>query len=240
MVVTMLDEVAWLLNMRGNDVPHSPVAYAYVVVELETASLFVDDSKVTPEVLAHLNEAGVSVKPYTSLVFEIKRLAAEGAKLWLDSSRVSVAIKNAFDDACAQYYEDLEIARSKKRGSKERLNTDRDELDGPAALHRPSPVGIAKAIKNEAELEGMRQAHLRDAAALSEFWAWLESEIVDEKKKLSEVRLRMSWRNFGRSSLAFWTPVLRRLAGLDQMVLLYITELRQQHVVTWMINCCSF
>jgi len=49
------------------------VAYAYVVVELETASLFVDDSKVTPEVLAHLNEAGVSVKPYTSLVFEIRR-----------------------------------------------------------------------------------------------------------------------------------------------------------------------
>lgn len=53
--------------------PHSPVAYAYVVVELETASLFVDDSKVTPEVLAHLSEAGVAVKPYTSLVFEIKR-----------------------------------------------------------------------------------------------------------------------------------------------------------------------
>jgi Xaa-Pro aminopeptidase len=54
-------------------VPHSPVAYAYVVVELETATLFVDDSKVTPEVLAHLNEAGVSVKPYPSLVSEIKR-----------------------------------------------------------------------------------------------------------------------------------------------------------------------
>lgn len=89
------------------------------------------------------------------------RLAAEGAKLWLDSARVSVAIKNAFDDACAQYYEDLEIARSKNRSSKERLNTDMEELDGPAALHRPSPVGIAKAIKNEAELEGMRQAHLR-------------------------------------------------------------------------------
>jgi Xaa-Pro aminopeptidase len=49
------------------------VAYAYVVVELETATLFVDDSKVTPEVLAHLNEAGVSVKPYPSLVSEIKR-----------------------------------------------------------------------------------------------------------------------------------------------------------------------
>jgi len=86
----------------------------------------------------------------------------------LDSARVSVAIKNAFDDACAQYYEDLETARSKKRGSKGRSTADREELDGPAALHRPSPIGIAKAIKNEAELEGMRQAHLR-------YHRWLRS-----------------------------------------------------------------
>ena len=58
---------------RGNDVPHSPVAYAYVLVELETATLFVADSKLTPEVSVHLSEAGVSVKPYSSLVSEIKR-----------------------------------------------------------------------------------------------------------------------------------------------------------------------
>lgn len=61
--------------------PHSPVAYAYVVVELETATLFVDDSKVTPEVLAHLNEAGVSVKPYSALVSEIKRYGSHDTLL---------------------------------------------------------------------------------------------------------------------------------------------------------------
>jgi Xaa-Pro aminopeptidase len=58
---------------RGGDVPHSPVAYAYVLVELETAFLFVEESKVTPEVAAHLREAGVSVKPYTALISDIKR-----------------------------------------------------------------------------------------------------------------------------------------------------------------------
>lgn len=214
MVVTMLDDVAWLLNLRGNDVPHSPVAYAYVVVELETASLFVDDSKITPEVLAHLNEAGVSVKPYTSLVFEIKRLAAEGAKLWLDSAKISVAIKNAFDDACAQYYEDLEVARSKKkRSSKEQSTIDKEELDGPAALHRPSPLGIAKAIKNDAELEGMRQAHLRDAAALSEFWAWLESEIVDEKKTISEVEVADQLEKFRAKQSGFLDTSFETISG---------------------------
>jgi Xaa-Pro aminopeptidase len=58
---------------RGGDVPHSPVAYGYVVVELNTASFFVDESKVTPEIVEHLDEAGVSIKPYTSLVPEVKR-----------------------------------------------------------------------------------------------------------------------------------------------------------------------
>eukprot|EP00850_Spirogloea_muscicola_P012933 SM000085S23283 [mRNA] locus=s85:569174:575979:+ [translate_table: standard] len=48
---------------------------------------------------------------------------------------------------------------------------------GPAAIARPSIITTLKARKNAAELEGMRQAHLRDAAALAEFWAWLEAEV---------------------------------------------------------------
>lgn len=99
------------------------------------------------------------VNSQISVVFS--RLAREGAKLWLDSSRVSIAIKNAFSDSCMQYYEDLTVSQSKTSGSKDQADLDPREADGPAALHRPSPVGIAKAIKNDYELEGMRQAHLR-------------------------------------------------------------------------------
>jgi Xaa-Pro aminopeptidase len=84
------------------------------------------------------------------------RLAQDGAKLWLDGSRVSVAIKNAFSDACLEYYENLASVRSHVADGNEAT-----EANGPAALHRASPVGLVKAIKNAAELDGMRQAHLR-------------------------------------------------------------------------------
>ncbi|GKD58209.1 aminopeptidase P2 [Tanacetum coccineum] len=47
-VISMLDEVAWLLNLRGNDVLHSPAIYAYLIVKMDTAKLFVDNFKVTP------------------------------------------------------------------------------------------------------------------------------------------------------------------------------------------------
>ncbi|KAH9301834.1 hypothetical protein KI387_013417, partial [Taxus chinensis] len=99
-VISMLDEVAWLLNLRGNDVRHSPVAYAYLIVELHLTTLFIDQSKIASEVMLHLTNSNVTVKPYGTLILEIERLAEHGAKLWLDTSCTSVAIVNAFHSAC--------------------------------------------------------------------------------------------------------------------------------------------
>ena len=49
-----------------------------------------------------------------------------------------------------------------------------------------SPIPMAKAIKNEAELEGMREAHLMDGAAMSELWWWLEKQAREGNKDLNE------------------------------------------------------
>lgn len=53
--------------------PHSPVMYAYLTVEIDGAKLFVDNSKVTPEVLNHLKNAGVDLRPYDAILSEIER-----------------------------------------------------------------------------------------------------------------------------------------------------------------------
>ena len=58
---------------RGNDVPNSPVMYAYLIVEIDEAKLFIDDSKVNPEVMDHLKNAGVELRPYESILAEIKK-----------------------------------------------------------------------------------------------------------------------------------------------------------------------
>ncbi|OVA12581.1 Creatinase [Macleaya cordata] len=154
-IISMLDDIAWLLNLRGNDVPHSPVMYAYLIVEIGGAKLFVDDSKVTPEVLAHLKSSGVELRPYESILSEIGSLAEQGTQLWLDTSRVNAAIVSTYRSA---FGNNGQTAR-------------------PRGVYKVSPITIAKAVKNHAELEGMRNSHLRDAAALAQFWAWLEEEI---------------------------------------------------------------
>ncbi|KAK3200261.1 hypothetical protein Dsin_023676 [Dipteronia sinensis] len=182
-VISMLDEVAWLLNLRGSDVPHSPVTYAYLIVEIDRATLFVDDAKVTPDVMNHLKNAGVELKPYDSILSEIKSLAAQGAQLWLDPYSVNAAIMHTYKSASDKYHG----SSGNERKHKAKMYDDSNgQSRGPEGVYRASPISLAKALKNSAELEGMRNSHIRDAAALAQFWVWLEEEIQNDAK-LTEV-----------------------------------------------------
>ena len=58
---------------RGSDVPLSPVLYSYLIVEMNTATLFVDSNKVPEEVFEHLKKAGVKLKPYGEILSDIER-----------------------------------------------------------------------------------------------------------------------------------------------------------------------
>ncbi|KAL3631673.1 Aminopeptidase P2 [Castilleja foliolosa] len=192
-VITMLDEIAWLLNLRGSDVPHSPVMYAYLVVEIDGAKLFIDDSKVKLDVKQYLKTAGIELRPYESILSHIESLTAKGTCLWLDTSSVSAAIVNTYKSAYNKYFS---AAGTGKKNRRTLPTSPDDHSCEPTAVYRSSPISLAKAVKNEAELEGMRNSHLRDAAALAQFWVWLEEEInngvilteVDVADKLLEFR----------------------------------------------------
>ncbi|QDS70296.1 hypothetical protein FKW77_008065 [Venturia effusa] len=159
-VISMLDEVAWLFNLRGNDIPYNPVFFSYAVITPSDATLFVDDSKLTPEVKAHVENV-VKLRPYGSIFEDIKALSASAQsstpkQKFLISSKASWAL-------------------SESLGGSENV----DEVR--------SPIGDAKAVKNETELEGMRACHVRDGAALTEYFAWLEDQLINKNAKLDEV-----------------------------------------------------
>ncbi|PYI20744.1 hypothetical protein BO86DRAFT_417918 [Aspergillus japonicus CBS 114.51] len=161
-VISMLDEIAWLFNLRGTDIPYNPVFFSYAIVTPTAVDIYVDDDKLTPEVKAHLGQ-DVVVKPYDSIFADAKALSearkqqAEGASSkFLVSNRASWAL-------------------SLSLGGEEQVEEVR------------SPIGDAKAVKNEVELAGMRACHIRDGAALSEYLAWLENELINKKTTLDEV-----------------------------------------------------
>ncbi|XP_022424519.1 xaa-Pro aminopeptidase 1 isoform X1 [Delphinapterus leucas] len=155
-VVTALDEIAWLFNLRGSDVEHNPVFFSYAIIGLETIMLFIDGDRTdAPSVKEHLlldlgleAEYRIQVLPYKSILSELKTLCASLSpreKVWV-SDKASYAVSEAIpkDHRCCMPY---------------------------------TPICIAKAVKNSAESEGMRRAHIKDAVALCELFNWLEKEV---------------------------------------------------------------
>ena len=80
MVVSMLDEIAWLFNLRGNDIPYNPVFFSYATVTPSSTTLYVDETKLTSQAKAHL--AGVNIRPYnaifSTIISQLVRTASHG------------------------------------------------------------------------------------------------------------------------------------------------------------------
>ncbi len=92
-VITTLDDVAWLLNIRGNDVEYSPLVLCYAIVTMEKTQLFIEEGKLSAHDKQALVEDGVVFLPYNAIYEEVKRFAARDAVL-LDPLRINYALYN--------------------------------------------------------------------------------------------------------------------------------------------------
>ena len=80
-VISALDDIAWLFNIRSNDVDYNPVVIAYALVEQDKATLFIAPEKVTPETSEYLKEQGVSVQPYLAIYDTLKKITSKSGVL---------------------------------------------------------------------------------------------------------------------------------------------------------------
>ncbi|KAJ8955577.1 hypothetical protein NQ318_001407 [Aromia moschata] len=157
LILTALDEIAWFLNLRGSDIDYNPVFFSYVIVSLNSFTLFLNPVQVTAEVKQHLSsEAGdiFKIEPYSSIEDKLKEL-----------------VKNI--DGYVWFSESANYALTSLIPRKNLLMTD------------ITPVQLMKAVKNPVEISGMHNAHIKDAAALCCYFAWLEKNV--EKIKITEV-----------------------------------------------------
>ncbi|XP_063859431.1 xaa-Pro aminopeptidase 1-like isoform X2 [Scylla paramamosain] len=153
-MLSALDEVAWLLNLRGNDIPYNPVFRGYIILGQEQLQLFTPSEKVTPQVEDHLNTqhctSGLCVKilDYQAIEDSLKALEDDPfvSSVLINPSTLSYALYSA-------------IPVTKR-------------------VAGPSPILGMKATKNPVEIKGMRNAHLKDAVALCDFLALLEREVT--------------------------------------------------------------
>src|SRR5216684_77856 len=142
-VLTAPDSIAWLLNIRGGDVPHTPLPLAFAVLNSDASvDLFIDRRKLAPGLAEHLGNA-VRVAPPDSFGAALDRLGAARRRVQADPASAAAWVFDRLAAAGAQIH------------------------------RAADPAQLPKACKNPAELDGTRLAHRRDGAALTRFLAWL-------------------------------------------------------------------
>ena len=94
-VLTTLDDIVWLLNIRGDDVPNNPVVLSYVVVTEEELYLFINEKTLDGQVRTYLEDLKVTVKPYDEIYDFVRTFRRE--RVLLESSRINFAVRNNLD-----------------------------------------------------------------------------------------------------------------------------------------------
>ena len=153
-LITALDQIAWLLNVRGSDVEYNPVVISYLLVTLDDVFWFVrkdvyaDPDSETVASFEELQADGVTIQDYDDILFTLAslRVELEGVdSICIDPSTLSVTLREAIDDG--------------------------DML--PEIYEVESPVALWKAVKNSVEVDGMREAHVEDGLVMEQFLFWI-------------------------------------------------------------------
>jgi Xaa-Pro aminopeptidase len=157
-VLTDPSSLAWAFNIRGSDVPHTPLALGFAILAAEgLPKLFLAKQKLGIGQDAYLTQLA-DVLPPETLEAEVAQLARQNARISLDPSLAADKLRMVIEE------------------------------NGGIVLSLPDPARLPRAVKTKTELDGSRAAHRRDGAAVTRFLHWLDSQAPDAVDEISTVR----------------------------------------------------
>ena len=236
LILSALDDVAWLLNLRGSDIKYNPVFFAYVAITVNKVYLFINESQITDQVRKHLTPDSqkfnvenlvVEFLPYKAIEGFLERCSRSSPpmRVWLSNqaSQGLVSIVNSHlsldkseeqqsanniklniqphdnrikNDTNLEYSNNVTTKNNHQNedsnGSNDNsmlstINANEENgkitptqipsISTHGAIIDVSPVTLLKAIKNDTEIQGFINCHIRDSAALCSYFAWLEKEV---------------------------------------------------------------
>lgn len=111
MLVTMLDEIAWLTNLRGSDVEYNPVVVSYMLVTNDSATLFVGSEKIDKAVAKYIAAEGISVAPYEKVWDALATY--DKATILVQPLRCNAAVSRSLNSSVEQLFDESPIAAMK-------------------------------------------------------------------------------------------------------------------------------
>lgn len=99
LILTALDDIAWLFNIRGNDVDFNPVVIAYATIETDKATLYIDAAKLTPETEKYFQAEGVTLNDYQAIYTDLRALIQK-KKVMVDGAKLNQSLLEAIPAGC--------------------------------------------------------------------------------------------------------------------------------------------
>lgn len=105
-LITTLDDIAWLFNIRGSDVNFNPVIVSYAVVTLDNAIIFINDEKVSPDLRSSFAKDHIELKPYEAITDELKEITASNSIL-IHKASCNDSLHSSINPDCITYGNNL-------------------------------------------------------------------------------------------------------------------------------------
>lgn len=156
-LIPTLDQIAWITNLRGQDIDYNPLFYSYAVVykkeDAYAIRLYVDEVK-TKNVTEYLKDNNIEIAPYKQVFEDLSTGDFKDMKIVLDANDCNYKVYSSINKDNVINAEDL--------------------------------IGEIKFVKNDTQIKGYRNCQIRDGAALAKFFAWMESELLEKGSKITE------------------------------------------------------
>ncbi|EGR30788.1 xaa-pro aminopeptidase, putative [Ichthyophthirius multifiliis] len=154
-LTSQLDEIAWLLNLRGNDIEYNPVFKSYLIIQFLTenqyeGTLYIDQQKLNSKVNQYLTENHIQTSPYNQIYQDLQE---KKKKITIQKSQINQKLYQSIP--------------------KEKIHT----ILGQST----SPISKMKAQKIPEQIKRLKDANIRDQAALVSYLGWLENQIIEKK-----------------------------------------------------------
>ena len=160
-LLSSLDEIAWMLNVRGSDIEYNPLVISYLLVSHDSVKWFVrkDVTDLDPDTEDSFNELvadGIEVEDYDAVYYALKDFTGENApvKIFVDPSTLNHHI---YSHICENY-------------------------PAECVVEGTSPVILEKSVKTQSEIENLRQTYIDDGVAMECFLHWLETEVASGRE----------------------------------------------------------
>ena len=158
MLISRLDDIAWLLNLRGNDIPYNPVFFSYALFYRTSEGLFTKlfvnkDKFDSPEIKKYCEDNKILLFDYQKILEELEN-SPDGLIKFLDEESTN-----------HRMYEKI-----------------LEKNEGKVYFLDEDIIEETKSVKNAVEIEGYRNANLKDSVALIKFFSWLEEELVTKNR----------------------------------------------------------